>query len=165
MQTVKSLSQLHFIAATMRACGSSVQEIASVTGLTDQWIYHVSISPLFIAEVARIREKLQNQLLDNAVSALQSEALASVQLLKNFRDNPLLSAPVRLKAAESILDRVPKTSKTQRHIDATPATLELTDAQVAQLSSVLNDDPIAMEAYVSAATIDLLAVEGSNSEL
>lgn len=166
---LQNLSTKHLVAAALRATGASWLEVAVSVGLEESYVRTLSNSPLFQAEVDRIREKFQAQVVAHATSKLQLEALRSVELLVQVRDDVLIAPVVRIKAADSILDRVPKTSKTQRHVDDTPRELALTDTQVHQLLNVLNDDPVAMSAFEEAQrraeVLDLLSVDEGPSNV
>ena len=162
----RSLREQHIVVATMLACGHSMRETANAISLTEAHIATLARSPLFIAEVTRVRQLLQSRLLDNAVNSLQAEANASVAVLIEIRDNPELSATVRLRAADSILDRVAKTSKTHRLVDDTPTAPQFTDEQIELMIRTLNDDPIAQRAFEQASqelsALDLIDIEYSS---
>lgn len=137
----------HFVIATLVATGASYTEIASILDMNPGSIQNIATSPLFKAEVQRIRGKLQDMLADSAVEKLAQETMKSVSVLVEMRDNTTISPTVRLRAADSILDRVPRTSKTQRREDLTPRRVQLSDSQVEMMMAALNDDPLAREAF------------------
>lgn len=141
------LQERHFIAATLFACGSSNQEVADAIGMSIRYLTVLKNSPLFVAEVQRLRDKLQTQLTQEAKSALHSETNASVAKLVQLRDKAT-SANIQLQAANSILDRVPETSKANRNIASSEGSMEFTDEQVSFIASALNDDPVAREAFM-----------------
>ena len=142
----------HFIIATLVATGASHGEIAAVLDMNPGSVQNIATSPLFKAEVLRIRAKLQDMLADSAVAKISQETLRSVNLLVEMRDNSTLAPSLRLRAADSILDRNHRTSKTQRREDITPRQVQLSDSQVELMMTALNDDPIAREAFERCST-------------
>lgn len=157
------LRSQHFIAATLFACGYTLQDISSAVHLGKSHLYTLQNSPLFQKEVERIKVQLQSRLINSAADVLQGEALASVSTLIAIRDDLNLSPTVRLRAADSILDRVAQTSKANRLIDATPAAPQLTDAQITRMLETLNTDSLAASAARSVLDIIDLVPETSPS--
>lgn len=144
---LNNLTTRHYFAAIMRASGASWAEIGPAVGLTPDYLKALGTSPLFEAEINRIGEKFRSHVEQSAVNLLQTESLASVELLREFRDDLNTPRTLRLKAAESILDRVPRTSKTQRHMNTETTNFTPTDDQVKIMLDALNDDPIAAQAF------------------
>lgn len=161
---LNNLSQIHHIAAALTACGNSQAEIAAALGFNYSYYSAMSQSPIFVAEVERIRQILHARLIDNAVEKLQSTALDSVETIVDIRDNRLLSPTVRLRAASDLLDRVASTSKVTKHQQAPPEPLSLSDSQVEYLMNALNDDPLARQAFSEASQRSLLDVIDINAE-
>jgi hypothetical protein len=160
----QKLKSNHYIAATLLACGYSHAEVAVATGFTAMYISILASSPLFAAEVQRLRVQVQSQLVLDASAKLQAEAMNNINTLLTIRDDPNLSPVIRSSVARDMLDRLTATAKAKRVATQEPQAVQFTDAQIEQLMSALADDPAAREAYNRAAYADataLLSVEAA----
>ncbi len=149
----RGLSHLHHIAAMYLAAGYTPADISQVISLTPQYISRLSSNPMFALEVERLRQQIQSAVISEAGEMIKNEALASLRTIKNIRDDCNIAPGVRMKAAESFLDRNHETSKIHKQ-STTPRAPEFSDEQTQQILDFLNDDPLAMEAFKRAALTD-----------
>jgi hypothetical protein len=155
------LNHKHILAAALIATGATQKEVCLTLDISAMHMSILYRSPLFQAEVKRLQDKLQNQLVDNAVDMLHGETVSNVNFLKEMRDNAQVAASLRLKAVDSMLDRVPRTSKTHK-VETTQKEVSFTESQVNYLIEALEDDKIARDAFKEASQrsyLDLSTVE------
>lgn len=146
MSQLQSMRNHHHIMALLAAVGRTPSEIAALTGLTPSRVATINGSPLFLMEVERIRLNLHQSMINDTVARLQREANRSLDTVVEIRDGVKHPANTRLKAATTILDRIPQLATAQRFVDAGQP-IQLTDAQVEFMALALRDDPIAAEAF------------------
>jgi hypothetical protein len=131
------------------ALGMSTSEISAITGLSEVQVLALTQSPLFLAEVDKLKIRFASQLTSSAQQALHAEAIASIQALVHLRDNTMITPAVRLRAAESILDRQEETSKHRKISIESHNTFPLTDGQFRAVLDFMRDDPLAHSAFVA----------------
>ena len=147
---MQQLTQRHCIAAIMHAAGMSGVEIASACGFSSNYVYTMMQSPLFQAEADRVKQQIRARLVTNASDLLQSETLASVETLIAIRDNQHAAPMVRLRAADSVLDRVTRTSKITKVSQDVSEPVAFSDSQVEYIFEQMQNDPTARQALLAA---------------
>ena len=152
-----SLTSKHIIAAALLATGSTQREIARTLGFSEMHVSHLCQSLLFQQQVEMYRAKLVNDIMNGAVGKLRSETLNNVSELVRIRDDRTLSPNVRLRAINSMLDRVPETATTQK-IQSETKPQVFSDDQVEKLLAYLEDDNLASEAFRQGASADLMGM-------
>lgn len=132
------------------ACGLSDTELSHVSALPGAAIIALMQSPLFHAEVAALRKRLSATQLNEAQAMLEGEAIASIECLTAVRDNIAINPSIRVRAADSILDRIESTSKQHKVSHALTIPVEFTDKQIAQLLAYMSHDTQARDAFDAA---------------
>jgi len=132
------------------ACGLSDTELLSISSLPPAHLSALVQSPLFHAEVALLRKRLSATQLNEAQALLEGEAIASIECLTDIRDNALINPSVRVRAADSILDRIEKTSKQHKVSHTLDVPMQFTDKQIQLLLSYMTHDTLAREAFDTA---------------
>lgn len=92
----------HRIMVYLKAQGYTNREIAKATGYTEPWVSQVTRQPWF---KERLATEIREAGLDPIKQFLSSEALPSLTVLANIRDNEQVSAAARVAATNALLDR------------------------------------------------------------
>lgn len=103
----------HRIMVYLKAQGYTNREIAKATGYTDAWVSQVTRQPWF---KERLTAEIREAGLDPVKQFLSAEALPSLEVLAQIRDNTAAPAASRITAANSVLDRV--FGKPTQHIES-----------------------------------------------
>jgi hypothetical protein len=140
-----TLHERHRLAMLLDVSGYKQVEIARILGCSTVWLSGVQQSPLYQAELGKMRNQLHERLLGNVADRLLGEAEKSLNYVAGVRDDHDAAAHLRLRAARDLLDRAPRTARVTRQLDITPH-IELTDDQLKLLTETLQTDPLAQHA-------------------
>lgn len=120
----------HRLVITLLATGKyTLKAICEKYNLNYDWMKKVAGSELFQRELARAREKFQDELLakeleDPAMQALRQSAGRAAEVLvsemDNYNPDSGASAATRIKAADSILDRIGLAAPKSQEREAAP---------------------------------------------
>ncbi len=103
----------HRIMVYLKAQGYSNREIAKATGYTEPWISQITRQSWF---KERLAMEIREAGLDPVKQFLSGEALPSLEVLTQIRDDAKAPSAARITAANSVLDRV--FGKPTTHIQA-----------------------------------------------
>lgn len=135
----KKLQPKHRLLALLIATtGMTVREAAEKVGMSQQWAYITSHSPLFKALVKEYQAKLERDTIKEAQLTLTAEALSSVKTIVDVRDGSR-DDTARLRAANSLLDRTPGLEKKSSETREQTITVILERAHVEQMQAALED--------------------------
>ena len=131
------LNDRHRLVATYRSLGWTWPAIAAKVGLNPVRLSLIGQSPLFQAEVARLRHEFQSGTLEMVSQRIAAEAVPSVNRLSDLRDQGSNLMVARASASD-LLDRaVPK--KTQ--VDETRTLrLSLSPEAVSLMRQAMHED-------------------------
>lgn len=112
----------------MAASGKTRRDIATSVGMSYSWVCQIFKQQWFKTNVAKI---LQENGSDAIQSFLQVEAMPSLEVVSEIRDDPEAPAAARLSAANSILDRL--LGKPKEKIEVTNKTNKAVEAEADKL--------------------------------
>lgn len=161
-----ALNQRHILAAAMIATGKTQKEVCNTLNFTPNYMSILYNSPIFKNEVKRLQQQMQNSLLADAVTMLVGESLNNVRALVEIRDNYNLAPSVRIKAVDSMLDRVATTAKNSK-VETAPREATFSQQQIEYLITALDDDEIAKDAFREASQrsfLDLSSVDDNDTK-
>ena len=137
---IKKLNARHRLVSYMLAGGRSRAEVAEATGFSAAYLTSLIASPLFKAQLTRVRNKISEAAVESVVEDLQARTVgAGGNALDTVLDlmSDAKSEQVRLHAASSILDRaIPKQTK---HQEEQIIRLSLDGKALDRMSSVLTE--------------------------
>jgi hypothetical protein len=90
--------------------GHSIKEIADATGYTPDGIYLARQSAVYQRELAKLREMIQSEAIQQAVERLNILVPMAIQEIESILTDPTAPKALKLRAAQDILNRVPATS-------------------------------------------------------
>lgn len=120
---MQKLTERHREIARRTLKGESQVSISGALGMTPQALHLITASDLFVNEIERLREKVEDEFVEKAGEPLDrarnlltvaSENAAATTI--NIMEDAELKPTVRLAAAKDILDRVGVTKKTE-HVE------------------------------------------------
>lgn len=158
-----TLQQQTLIAELCSALGFADYEILQLTALEQAQLDSLFNSPLFHSEVRALQQRFTAAQSHDLSIALRAQGQDSLETIINIRDTLTIHPSIRLRAAESILDRIEETSKQHKVSHSMTQPLSLSDSQVQQLIAFISQDTLARDAFAQAT--HLLPEEISQSDI
>jgi len=127
----------------MDLLGRSVEDIATVTGYSYDWITHLRCTDRYKNEIAELRKQLNSKIVeltgtirveDPVAAYFKRRALDAAKLIGNVMDDSNAEAALRMRAAESILEKAGY-GKAPVHVDS--LNLQASPEAVGQLTEAL----------------------------
>lgn len=132
----------HVLICYMIAAGKSKQEVATQTGMSYSAVNQISKQPWFRTRYLAI---IKEAGMDAVEAFVKGESIASLEVLREVRDNLEEKGATRITAANSLLDRalgkptVHVESESNLTVESAASTKEDIERQIATISKELQD--------------------------